>query len=387
MSRLDPLDLYDTRGLLGDDERLVQQTVARFVDHEVRPIIGDCFATERFPLELVPRLAELGLFGATLREHGGAGLSHTSYGLVCQELEAGDSSLRSFVSVQNSLAMGCIAAYGSPEQREQWLPQMVAGAKLGCFALTEAHGGSDPARMRTRAERRGRDWILSGAKMWITNGTLADVAVVWAVADGQIGAFLVERGTPGFESRPIRNKLSLRASDTAELDFADLRLSEAARLPGADGLKAALRCLDDARFGIAWGAVGAARACLRTVLDYTQSRELFGRSLARTQLIQARLADAARRITSAQLLAWRLAQLKDRGPVQTAQVSLAKWNNVRMALDVARECRDILGATGITLDHAPMRHALNLESVITYEGTESVHELIVGRELTGENAF
>ena len=387
MSELEPLDLYDIRGLLGESEQLVQDTVARFVQREALPIIDECFATERFPTELVPRLAELGLFGATLREHGGAGLSYTSYGLICQELEAGDSALRSCVSVQSSLVMGCIAACGTPEQREQWLSHMVAGRKLGCFALTEAHGGSDPARMRTRAERSGRDWVLNGAKAWITNGALADVAVVWAVADGQVGAFLVERGTPGFESRLVKNKLSLRASSTAELSFADVRVPETARLPGAQGLKAALRCLDDARFGIVWGAVGAARASLASVLVYAQSRELFGQPLAAKQLIQVRLADAARRITAAQLLAWRLGQLKDRGEAETAQISLAKWNNVRMALDVARDCRDMLGAAGITLDHCPMRHAMNLESVITYEGTESVHELIVGRELTGENAF
>jgi len=387
VSELEPLDLYDDRGLLGESEQLVQETVARFVQREALPIIDECFAAERFPIELVPRLAALGLFGATLREHGGAGLSYTAYGLICQELEAGDSALRSCVSVQSSLVMGCIAACGTPEQREQWLPPMVAGKKLGCFALTEAHGGSDPSRMRTRAERSGRDWVLNGAKMWITNGTLADVAVVWAVTDGQIGAFLVERGTPGFESRLVKNKLSLRASSTAELSFADVRVPETARLPGAQGLKAALRCLDDARFGIVWGAVGAARASLASVLVYAQSRELFGGPLAAKQLIQVRLADAARRITAAQLIAWRLGQLKDRGEAETAQISLAKWNNVRMALDVARDCRDMLGAAGITLDHCPMRHAMNLESVITYEGTESVHQLIVGRELTGENAF
>jgi glutaryl-CoA dehydrogenase len=381
------LDFYDVGALLTDDERLIRETVARFVDREVAPIIADCFAAERFPVELVPRLAELGLFGATLNGYGCAGLGHAAYGVVCEELERGDSSLRSCVSVQSSLVMGAIFAFGSDEQRLRWLPELARGEKLGCFALTEAHGGSYPARMRTRARRRGGDWTLDGTKHWITNGALADVAVVWALADDGVNAFLVEKGTAGFESHVIKDKLSLRASSTAQLAFADVRVPETARLPDAVGLKAALRCLDDARFGIAWGACGAARACIDTVLSYTQSRELFGRPLNRTQLIQTRLADAVRRLTTAQLLAWRLAQLKDRGVATTAQVSLAKWNNVRAALDIARDCRDMLGAAGITLDHCPMRHMLNLETVVTYEGTESIHELIVGRALTGESAF
>jgi glutaryl-CoA dehydrogenase len=361
--------------------------VARFVDREVLPIIAECFAAQRFPVELVPRLASLGLFGATLRDYGCAGLNNVCYGLICEELERGDSSLRSCVSVQSSLVMGCIAAYGSDRQKERWLPALAQGTALGCFALTEAHGGSDPSNMRTRATRHGSDWRLDGSKLWITNGSLADVAIVWAVTGERIGAFLVERGTAGFEARPIRDKLSLRASDTAELYFSDVRLHDDQRLPGTEGLKSALRCLDQARFGIAWGAIGAARACLGTVLEYVKTRELFGRSLARTQLIQSRLADAVRRITTAQLLALRLAQLKDQGTATSAQVSLAKWNNVRTALDVARECRDILGAAGITLDHSPIRHMLNLESVVTYEGTQTIHELIVGREITGESAF
>ena len=387
MSSIDPLDFYDVRALLSDEERLVQDTVARFVDREVAPIIAECFAAERFPVELIPRLAELGLFGATLQDYGCAGLSYTAYGLVCAELERGDSSLRSCVSVQGSLVMGCIQACGSEEQRSRWLPALARGTKLGCFALTEAHGGSDPARMRTRAQRRGGDWVLDGAKHWITNGALADLAIVWATTDDGITAFLVERGTPGFDARVIENKLSLRASSTAEIALQGVRLPDAARLPNAIGLKAALRCLDEARFGIAWGALGAARACLGTVLEYTRSRELFGRPLHQTQLIQARLADGARKLTSAQLLAWRLAKLKDQGVARTAQISLAKWHNVRTALDIARDCRDMLGAAGITLDLSPMRHMLNLETVITYEGTESIHELIVGRELTGQSAF
>jgi glutaryl-CoA dehydrogenase len=387
MSPLDPLDFYDVRALLGDDERLIKDTVARFVDREVLPIIADCFAEARFPVELVPRLAEVGLFGATLHEQGCAGLSYTAYGLICEELERGDSSVRSCVSVQSSLVMGCIAASGSDEQRAHWLPSMARGTKLGCFALTEAHGGSDPARMRTRAHRRGGDWVIDGSKIWITNGALADVAIVWALVDGDIGAFLVEKGMPGFSARVIENKFSLRASSTAELTFDAVTVPDTARLPEARGLRAALRCLDDARFGIAWGALGAARACIDTVLRYTESRELFGHSLSKTQLIQSRLANAVRRLASAQLLAWRLAKLKEQGTVQSAQVSLAKWNNVRMALDVARDCRDMLGAAGITLDFSPMRHMLNLETVVTYEGTESIHELIVGRAITGQGAF
>jgi glutaryl-CoA dehydrogenase len=387
MSTLDPLDLYDRRSLLSDEERMVQNNVARFVDEEVLPIIGDCFASERFPSELVPRLADLGLFGSTLATHGCAGLNYVSYGLICEELERGDSSLRSCVSVQSSLVMHCIERFGSDEQRSRWLPDLARGAALGCFALTEAHGGSDPGRMATRAQRRGGDWLLNGEKHWITNGGLAEVAIVWGMADGRAAAFLVERGSTGFEARTIRNKLSLRAANTAVLSLTDVRVPERNRLPGAEGLGSALTCLDQARFGIAWGALGAARACLEVALAYTSGRVLFGRPLSRTQLMQSRLADAARSLTTGQLLALRLGRLKDSGDVAPAQVSLAKWNNVRAALDIARECRDILGAAGITLDHAPLRHMLNLESVSTYEGTEAIHRLIVGRELTGENAF
>lgn len=387
MSSADPVDFFDLRALLSDDERLIRDTVARFVDREVAPIIADCFATERFPAELIPRLAELGLFGATLQEYGCAGLSYTAYGVLCEELERGDSAVRSCVSVQSSLVMGCLHSFGSDEQRARWLPELARGRKLGCFGLTEAHGGSDPGRMRTRARRHGGDWAIDGAKHWITNGALADVAIVWAATDEGITAFLVEKDAKGFESRVIKNKLSLRASSTAELSFADVRVPDSARLPAAAGLKAALRCLDEARFGISWGACGAARACIDTALQYTQSRELFGRPLSHTQLIQARLANTVRQLTTAQLLAWRLAKLKEQGSARTAQVSLAKWNNVRAALDIARDCRDMLGAAGITLDHVPMRHMLNLETVITYEGTQSIHELIVGRELAGQGAF
>jgi glutaryl-CoA dehydrogenase len=387
MSSPDPVDFFDIRNLLTDDERLVRDNVARFVDREVVPLMAECFAAERFPGELVPKLAELGLFGATLHGYGCGGMSQTAYGLICEELERGDSSIRSCVSVQSSLVMGCIFAFGSEEQQSRWLPELARGTKLGCFALTEAHGGSDPGRMRTHARRHGGDWVIDGAKLWITNGALADVAIVWAMTDEGIGAFLVEKGTSGFEARVIRNKFSLRASSTAELTLTAVHVADSARLPGANGLKAALRCLDDARFGIAWGACGAARACIDTVLQYTQSRELFDRPLSHTQLIQTRLANSVRLLTGAQLMAWRLAKLKELGVAKTAQISLAKWNNVRAAIDIARDCRDMLGAAGVTLDHSPIRHMLNLETVITYEGTETVHELVVGRELTGHSAF
>ena len=383
----DPLDLYDRRSLLTGEQRLVQDSVAKLVDREVLPIIGRCFVDQRFPTELVPRLAELGLLGATLRGHGGSDVDNVSYGLICEELERGDSSLRSFVSVQNSLVIGCIDAYGSDEQKQRWLPELVRGAAIGCFALTEAHGGSDPGRMRMTARRRGGDWSIHGTKRWITNGSIAHVAIVWARSEEGVGAFLVERGTRGFTTHEIANKLSLRASSTAELSFDEVAVPDANRLPGADGLGAALARLDQARFGIAWGAVGAARACLGEALEYALGRELFGRPLAHTQLMQARLADAARRLTAAQLIALRLAHLKDAGACSSAQVSLAKWNNVRTALDIARDCRDILGAAGITADHSAIRHMLNLESVITYEGTETIHALVVGRALTGKAAF
>lgn len=383
----DPLDFYDVRSLLSEEEQLVRDSVAGFVDGEVLPVIADCFAEHRFPVELVPRMAELGLLGASLEGYGCAGPNSTSYGLICEELERGDSSVRSFVSVQSSLVMGSIDAFGSAEQKARWLPAMNKGEAVGCFGLTEAHGGSDPGNMKTRARRAGGDWRISGSKLWITNGTLADVAVVWASTDEGVRGFLVERGTRGFASHEIRNKFSLRASDTAELSFDNVRVSDEARLPGATNLKAALSCLNQARFGIVWGAVGAARACLGEALNYASSRSLFGRPLSHTQLIQSRLANAARRLTAAQLMAWRLAELKEQGRATPERVSLAKRNNVRTALDIARDCRDMLGGAGITLDHHAMRHMLNLETVITYEGTEAIHDLIVGRALTGHAAY
>ena len=387
MSSLDVLDLYDVRSELSDEECLVRDTVARFVDQEILPIIGECFAEHRFPTELAPKMGELGLLGASLQGYGCPGLNHTSFGLICQELERGDSAIRSLMSVQSSLVMWCIHQFGSESQKERWLPALATGKSLGCFGLTESHGGSDPGNMRTSAKRNADGWTLNGSKMWISNGSIAEVAVVWAQTPDGISGFLVEAGSPGFESRAIKHKFSLRASDTSELFFSDTPVPEENRLPGAVGLKTALACLEQARYGVAWGVIGAAQACLAEVLEYTATRSLFGRPLAKNQLIQSRLADAARRITNAQVLALRMAQLKEQNRLSGVQVSLAKWNNVRMALDIARDCRDMLGGAGIGVEHVPMRHMLNLESVVTYEGTESIHQLVVGRVLTGESAF
>ena len=387
MQAPNPTDFYRVRDLLADDEREVQDLVARFVDHEVLPIIAEAFDQHRFPAELVPQLAEMGLLGCNLAGYECAGLNNVVYGLVCQELERGDSGLRSFVSVQGSLCMWPIHTYGSEEHKQRWLPPMARGEAIGCFGLTEPDGGSDPGTMKTHARRDGGDWILNGAKMWITNGTIADVAVVWAATDEGVRGFLVEKGMPGYTTRDILRKYSLRASITSELFFDNVRVPERNRLPEARGLGAPLSCLNQARYGITWGAIGAAIACLTEVLAYTGSRVLFGRPLSHTQTVQRRLADMVRRITSAQLLSLQLGRMKDAGTLHHAQVSLAKWNNVRMALDVARDARDLLGAAGISVEFSAIRHMMNLESVITYEGTETVHELVVGRELTGTPAF
>jgi len=385
--RLDPLDLYDVRSLLSDEERMVQDSVARLVDERVLPVIREHFENHTFPRELVPELAGLGLLGSSLEGYGCAGLNAIAYGLICQELERGDSGIRSFVSVQSSLCMYPIHAYGSEAQKERFLPRMATGELIGCFGLTEPHGGSDPANMKTRARRRGGDWVLNGSKMWITNSPIADLAVVWAASEDGIRGFLIERGMAGFETPEIERKFSLRASATGAIFLEDVVVPEENVLPGVVGLKGPLSCLTQARYGITWGVIGAAQACLAQVLDYTQDRILFGRPLAATQTIQIRMAEMARRITSAQLLSLQLGRLKDEGRMAPAQVSLAKWNNCRMALDVARDARDILGGAGISAEYVPIRHALNLESVITYEGTETIHQLTLGRELTGINAF
>ncbi|HET9679361.1 MAG TPA: acyl-CoA dehydrogenase family protein [Gammaproteobacteria bacterium] len=387
MKSLNPLDLYDIRSSLSDEEQMVADTTGRFVDEKVLPIIGEAFEKGRFPKELVPEMAELGLLGSYFEGYDCAGLNGVSYGLICQELERGDSGLRSFVSVQTSLVMYPIYAYGSEEQKQKWLPRMAKGEAIGCFGLTEPHGGSDPSNMKTVAKKKGNDWVLNGAKMWITNGTIADVAVVWAQTDEGIKGFLVEKGMKGFDAPEVHHKMSLRASITSALYFNDVVVPAENVLPGVTGLKGPLTCLTQARYGITWGAIGAAQACLREVLDYTAERKLFGKPVAGTQAAQLRMADMARRITSAQLLSLQLGRLKDAGNLHPNQVSLAKWNNVRMALDIARDARDLLGGAGITVEHSPIRHALNLESVITYEGTETVHQLVIGKELTGLSAF
>jgi glutaryl-CoA dehydrogenase len=385
---LSPLDLYDVGDALTDEERMVQGSVARFVDERVLPVIQKHFEEHTFPRDLVPEIAALGLLGSSIEGYGCAGMNSVSYGLICQELERGDSGIRSFVSVQSSLVMYPIAAFGSEAQRQKYLPRMATGELIGCFGLTEPHGGSDPANMKTHAKRRGKDWILNGAKMWITNAPIADVAVVWAKTEEGIRGFIVEKGMRGFAAPEIERKFSLRASATGALFLEDVVVPEENLLPGStSGLKAPLSCLTQARFGITWGVIGAAQACLAQVLGYTKDRILFGRPLAANQAIQIRLAAMARGITGAQLMSLQLGRLKDAGRMKPAQVSLAKWNNCRMALDVARDARDMLGGSGISAEYVPIRHALNLESVITYEGTETIHQLTIGRELTGINAF
>jgi len=384
---LAPSDLFAVDDLLGDDERLIRDTVRAFVRDRALPVIPQHFEAGTFPRELVPGVAELGLLGMHLRGYGCAGSSATAYGVACEELEAGDSGLRSFVSVQGSLAMFPISAYGSDEQRSRWLPEMAAGSAIGCFGLTEPDAGSDPSSMRTSARRDGGDWVINGTKMWITNGSIADVAVVWATTDSGIRGFLVERGTRGFTTSDVHNKLSLRASVTSELSFDSVRVPDSAVLPGVTGMRGPLSCLNEARFGIGWGAMGAARACFESALEYSKTRRAFGKPIGAMQLTQQKLADMATAIVQGRLLAHRLGALKDQGRLHPVQVSIAKRANVRAALDIARSARTILGANGITLEYPVARHMANLESVLTYEGTEEVHTLIIGKELTGESAF
>lgn len=381
-------DYYDLDALLTDEERITRDTVRAFVEHECLPLLEGSFSREEFPRQLIPRMGELGVFGANLHGYGCAGMNNVAYGLVMQELERGDSGLRSMASVQGGLAMYGIYAYGSEEQKQRWLPAMARGEAIGCFGLTEPDHGSDPGGMETRAREAGSDYVLSGVKRWITNGSIADVAIVWAktAPDDAIRGFLVERGTPGFSAHDLKGKFSLRASITSELVLEDVRLPASAMLPGVVGLKGPFGCLNQARYGIVWGAIGAAMACYETALDYALHRVQFDRPIAGFQLVQQKLVDMITEITKAQLLAYRLARLKDDGRVRAQQVSLAKRNNVGQALHIARLARDILGANGIVNEYPVIRHMLNLETVNTYEGTYDMHTLIVGRDLTGLDA-
>ncbi len=380
-------DLYNLDYLLSEEERMVRDTVRKFVQERVLPIISEHFEAGTFPRELIPAIADLGLLGMHLEGYGCAGLSAVSYGLACQELEAGDSGLRSFVSVQGSLVMFPIWSFGSEEQKQRWLPRMARGEVIGCFGLTEPDAGSDPSSMRTTARRDGDSFVLNGTKMWITNGGIADLAVVWARAEDSIRGFLVERGTPGFTTSDVHHKLSLRASVTSELHFEDCRVPAENMLQNVRGLHGPLSCLDEARYGIAWGATGAARACYEVALDYAKTRIQFNRPIGSFQLVQQKLAIMATELVKAQLLALQLGRLKDDGMVHPVQISIAKRNNVREALKTAREARSILGANGITLEYPISRHSNNLESVFTYEGTDDIHTLIIGQAITGLNAF
>jgi len=381
------IDLFDTASLLSEEELMVKENVSRFVRENVKPIIQEHFEQHRFPSDLIQPIAELGLLGSSIEGYECAGMNATSYGLICQELERGDSGIRSFVSVQSSLVMYPIYTYGSHEQKEKWLPRLAKAESIGCFGLTESHGGSDPSNMKTHAKKDGDDWIINGSKMWITNGSIADVALIWAMTDEGIRGFIVETSSKGFVANKIENKFSLRTSITSELFLDNVRVSNDSVLPNVIGLKGPLSCLTQARYGISWGVIGAAEDCLEQLLEYTDSRILFDRALSENQSIQIRLADMQRKIVMASLLSIRLGQLKDKNQMNPTQVSLAKWNNVRMALDIARDCRDMLGGSGISAEYVPIRHMLNLESVITYEGTETIHQLTVGRNLTGKNAF
>jgi len=385
---IDPRDFLALDALLDDEERAIRDTVRQFVRERILPEVGDWFEQAILPRELAQEFGRLGLFGMHLEGYGLPGASAVTYGLTCMELEAGDSGVRSFVSVQGSLAMFAIWRWGSEEQKQRWLPPMHTGEAIGCFGLTEPDAGSDPGSMRTTAKRDGSDWILNGTKMWITNGTIADVAVVWArTADGEINGFLVERGMPGFEAPEMHRKMSLRASITSELVLRDVRVPEASRFPEISSLRGPLSCLDEARYGIVWGAVGAGRACFEAALDYAKERIVFGKPIAGYQLTQQKLAEMALEVNRGSLLALHLGRMKDEGTLLPEHVSMGKMGNVRGALEVCRSARTVLGGNGITLEYPVIRHMNNLESVLTYEGTHEVHTLSVGKALTGENAF
>jgi glutaryl-CoA dehydrogenase len=385
---LDPRDFLAIDALLDDEERAIRDTVRQFVRERIVPDVGEWFEQGVLPPELVPEIGKLGLFGMHLEGYGLPGASAVAYGLACMELEAGDSGIRSLVSVQGSLAMFAIWRWGSEEQKQRWLLPMHEGAAIGCFGLTEPDAGSDPGSMRTHAKRDGSDWILNGSKMWITNGTVADVAVVWARTDeGKINGFLVEKGMPGFEAPEMKHKLSLRASITSELVLTDVRVPDENRFPEIDSLRGPLSCLNEARYGIVWGAVGAGRASFEAALDYAKERMVFGKPIAAYQLTQQKLAEMALEINRATLVALHIGRMKDDGTLRPEHVSMGKMGNVRGALEVCRTARTILGGNGITLEYPVIRHMNNLESVLTYEGTHEVHTLVVGQALTGESAF
>jgi glutaryl-CoA dehydrogenase len=385
---LDPRDFLAIDALLDDEEKAIRDTVRAFVHKRVLPDIGEWFEQGIVPGELTKELAALGLFGMHLHGYGLPGASATAYGLTCMELEAGDSGIRSLVSVQGSLAMFAIWRWGSEEQKQRWLPPMHEGDAIGCFGLTEPDAGSDPGSMRTHARRDGTDWVLNGTKMWITNGTVADVAVVWArTDDGSINGFLVEKGMPGFEAPEMKHKMSLRASVTSELVLKDVRVPEENRFPEVSSLRGPLSCLNEARYGIVWGSVGAGRACYEAALEYSKERMVFGKPIAGYQLTQQKLAEMALEVNRGTLVALHLGRMKDEGTLKPEHVSMGKMGNVRGALEVARSARTVLGGNGITLEYPVIRHANNLESVLTYEGTHEVHTLVVGNAITGENAF
>jgi glutaryl-CoA dehydrogenase len=381
------VDFLAVDDLLDDDERMIRDTVRRFTTEQILPGIADWFEAGTFPTEMAKEMGAMGLLGMHLDGYGCAGTSAVAYGLACRELEAGDAGFRSFVSVQGSLAMYPIWAFGSDEQKERWLPPMAAGEVIGCFGLTEADAGSDPGAMRTRAKRDGSDWILNGSKMWITNGGIADVAVVWARTDDGVRGFIVPAGTKGFSTNDVHQKLSLRASVTSELVLDDVRLPDDAVLPGVSSMRGPLSCLNEARYGILWGVIGSARACYEAALTYSGERVQFGSPIAGFQLTQRKLVDMMVAVNRGSLLALHLGRLKDAGALSPAQVSFGKLDNVRNALDVARSARSVLGANGITLEYPVIRHMNNLESVITYEGTNEIHTLILGQQITGIGAF
>ncbi len=387
MKRFRGVDFYGTEALLSEEELLVRRTVRDFVEDRILPLMPEAWEKGVFPREIIPGLGELGIFGGTLQDHGCAGMNHVAYGLCMQELERGDSGVRSFASVQSSLLMYPLHLFGTPEQKEKYIPRLRTGEIIGCFGLTEPDFGSNPAGMLTRAERKGPGWVLNGSKMWITNAGCADLALVWAKADGKVQGFLVERGTKGFETRETHGKLSLRASDTGEIILRDCEIPDGNRLPEAKGLKSALLCLNQARYGIAWGAVGAAMACYEEALDYAKERVQFTKPIAGYQLVQRKLVEMLTEITKAQLLCLQLGRMMDRGEATHAHISMAKRNNVFQALQIARMARDILGASGIVSEYGAMRHMCNLESVYTYEGTHDIHTLVLGQHITGLPAY